>query len=273
MKNTTIPQFRQKVLRHYKKEGRHTLPWRKTRNAYRILVSEIMLQQTQVDRVIPKYNAFISRFPTVRVLARAPLADVLTYWSGLGYNRRAIYLKRLAEAVVRDYNGVIPLDITTLQSLPGIGPYTARAVATFSKDVPYIFIETNIRSVFIHEFFPHTKKVEDKDLVPYIEKALLKKSPREWYWALMDYGSYLKKTKKNPSRTSASYTKQSTFKGSVREVRGALLKYCTSGGTRDLQQFYKNNPSFERERVQKALTGLVKEKILDSDLERYVKIM
>ncbi len=273
-----IKAFQKTVLGFYKKHGRHDLPWRKTRDPYRILVSEVMLQQTQVERIVPKYKAFLERFPNIVSLSEAPLADVLVLWSGLGYNRRALYLQRAAKAVVSEYGGKFPKDAETLETLPGIGPYTARAVATFSHDAPYIFIETNIRRVFIHAFFPRSQKVPDAKLLPLIEAAMPKKeSPtsatgsREWYWALMDYGSHLKTTVKNPNRRSAQYAKQSAFKGSVRELRGAFLKQCTEGpvSRKTLLAPYART---DKVRAEKALAGLVRDGILDLEQSGRVTI-
>lgn len=219
----SVSEFKKVVWSHYRTNGRHSLPWRTTRNPYRILVSEVMLQQTQVDRVIPKYQSFLKKFPTFKALTHAPLQSVLVEWKGLGYNRRALGLKRAAEAVMKEYGGKLPRDYASLLKLPGIGPYTAHAVRTFAWDEAEVFIETNIRSVYIHHFFPKVKKVDDTKLLPLIEKTLDTKNPREWYYALMDYGTYLKKTIGNASRKSSSYSRQSTFKGSHRELRAQIL--------------------------------------------------
>lgn len=215
--------FRTAVWAHYHKHGRHALPWRKTRDPYRILVSEVMLQQTQVDRVLPKYRSFIKKFPTFKALAEAPLQSVLAEWKGLGYNRRALGLKRAAEAVMKNHKGELPAVYRELVELPGIGPYTAHALRAFVWNEPDVFIETNIRTVYIHHFFPKSKNVPDAKLMPLIEKTLDKKNTREWYYALMDYGSHLKKTLGNISQRSGSYMKQSRFKGSRRELRAAVL--------------------------------------------------
>jgi A/G-specific adenine glycosylase len=177
-----------------------------------------MLQQTQVDRVIPKYKAFLKAFPTARVLARAALPQVLLLWSGLGYNRRAKYLWEAAKRWG-----------APLETLPGVGPYTASAVRVFAYNKPEILIETNIRAVFLHHLFPKSKKVPDARLMPFIVRALDRKKPRVWYAALMDYGSYLKKKLPNPSRRSRLHTKQKPFKGSDREIRGGILKAHLAG--------------------------------------------
>jgi A/G-specific adenine glycosylase len=180
-----------------------------------------MLQQTQVDRVIPKYLTFIKKFPTAAELASASQKEVLTLWQGLGYNRRALNLWQSAKIINKKG---FPKKEEDLIALPGIGPYTARAVLAFAYNKPAVLIETNIRAVFIHHFFKRTEKVTDKELLPLIEKTLDSKNPREWYWALMDYGSYLKKNIPNPSRKSAHHSKQTKFKGSRRELRGKIVR-------------------------------------------------
>ncbi len=242
-------QFKKIILDHYKAVGRD-FAWRHTRDPYRILVSEIMLQQTQVSRVEKFYATFIRQFPDFRSLAKAKTADVLRVWQGLGYNRRALMLQRLGRVVVKKYHGRLPRDRETLESLPGIGSYTAGAIRTFAFNEPEIFIETNIRRVFIHFFFPNRRKVRDEEIRILIRKTLPKKNIesvdsrsrvgardrlrgndrkksgiRIWYWALMDYGAMLgANAAKNPNRRSAHYAKQSMFSGSDRELRGKILR-------------------------------------------------
>ena len=218
--------FRKTIWDFYKKHGRHELPWRKTINPYRILVSEVMLQQTQVDRVVPFYQAFIRQFPTVQKLAAAPLADVLRAWQGLGYNRRAKMLHGAAKAIVQQG---MPKTTEGLETLPGVGPYTARAVAAFAWNEPGIVIETNIRTLIIHHFFPKHEKVGDDEIATVLAKALPQHRAREWYWALMDYGAYLKRSGVSHNARAKVYTKQSRFSGSAREARGALLRELAKG--------------------------------------------
>lgn len=220
----TPTRFRNLVLAHYQREGRHTLPWRATRDAYRILVSEVMLQQTQVERVLPFYAAFLKEFPTVEALARAPLSRVLICWQGLGYNRRAKMLHEAAKMVVREYEGKMPKTASTLETLPGVGPYTARAVAAFAYNEDGVFVETNLRTAVIHHFFPNEAQVHDKEVLSILEKVFRKGTAREWYSALMDYGSFLKRSGVRINAKSKTYTKQSKFQGSGREARGAVLK-------------------------------------------------
>ncbi len=218
-----ISQFRKTVLKYYCTHGRD-FPWRKTKNAYRILVSEVMLQQTQAARVASKYGEFLRAFPTIQALHRAPLRTVLRVWQGLGYNRRAAYLKYAAEKIVKRHGGRVPKTIEKLVKLPGIGHATAAAIVVYAYNAPLPFIETNIRTVFIYHFFPHQMNVSDKKIFTLVAKALDWKNPRVWYWALMDYGSHIKKVHGNVSRQSAGYLKQSTFKGSTRELRGNVIR-------------------------------------------------
>lgn len=225
----TPTRFRNLVLAHYKKHGRHDLPWRKTRDAYHILVSEVMLQQTQVERVLPFYKAFLKEFPDVRALANAPLARVLIRWQGLGYNRRAKMLHEAAKVVTKDYAAKLPKTVEALEKLPGVGHYTARAVAAFAYNEDVILIETNLRTAVTHHFFPEQEKVSDTDVLLVLEKSFRKGTAREWYSALMDYGAFLKRSGVRINAKSKTYTKQSKFSGSDREVRGAILKALTKG--------------------------------------------
>jgi A/G-specific adenine glycosylase len=212
------------VWQHYAKEGRHHLPWRRTKNPYRILVSEVMLQQTQVDRVLPKYRAFVRRYPTAAALARAPLGDVLRLWQGLGYNRRAKLLRDAACIITEKRQGRFPRTYEELVALPGVGPYTASAVMAFAFNAPVVLIETNIRTVFLHHFFNHHRDVSDHTILPIVAATLPHQQSRDWYAALMDYGTHLKRTVGNVSQRSASYVRQSTFKGSDRQIRGAIVR-------------------------------------------------
>lgn len=217
-----IRDFQKLVWDFYKANGRD-FAWRRTTDPYQIVVSEIMLQQTQTSRVSEKFPEFLKHFPTFSALAKSTPAKVITVWQGLGYNRRALFLRELARTVMNEYNGILPADPEELVKLPGIGKNTAGSVAAFAFNTPTVFIETNIRSVFIHHFFPKKSGILDSELIPLISAATPKENPREWYWALMDYGVYLKKTQPNPSRNSRHHTKQSRFLGSNRQVRGTIL--------------------------------------------------
>ena len=224
-----VREFKKEIWRNYR-ENRRDLPWRNTRDPYRILVSEVMLQQTQVERVMKKYPEFLGKFPDFATLAKARVPQVLMVWQGMGYNRRALALKKTSEIVMRKYGGILPSDIEQLDALPGIGRYTAGAVRAFAFDMPALCLETNIRRVFIHFFFPRRKKVHDKEISRHIEITLEKERPREWYWALMDYGAMLKGRVVNPNRKSAHYRVQAKFKGSNRELRGKLLRLFLAKG-------------------------------------------
>ena len=198
-----------------------------TYDPYCILVSEIMLQQTQVQRIMGKYEQFTKVFPDFPSLARAPTCNVLREWQGLGYNRRAMALKRIAQRVMKEFHGNLPASVETLTTFPGIGRATASAIAAFAFHEPTVFIETNIRRVFIHCFFRDKHNIRDSEIIPLVEKTLDTSNPREWYYALMDYGVMLKQQYENPNRRSAHYQRQSPFQGSNRQVRGMLIKILT----------------------------------------------
>jgi A/G-specific adenine glycosylase len=182
-----------------------------------------MLQQTQAERVIEKYEQFIKLFPDFYRLSHAPLRRILMVWQGLGYNRRAIALQQIARKMVEEFHGTLPSDPEVLRTFPGIGGATAAAISAFAFNQPTIFIETNIRRVFIHHFF-HKATVRDTEIIPLVEKTLDTSHPRKWYYALMDYGVMLKKEHQNPNRRSAHYQRQSPFEGSNRQVRGMILR-------------------------------------------------
>jgi len=220
----TIRAFRRTIGDFYRTHGR-AMPWRETADPYCIIVSEIMLQQTQVERVRDKYLAFMKAFPDFRTLAATPLQEVLSLWQGLGYNRRAIALKHIAETVVESYDGKAPASVERLRMLPGIGHATASSIAAFAFNMPTVFIETNIRRVFLHRFFEDREGVHDDELLPIIAATLDRKNPRRWYYALMDYGADLKRRVPNPNRKSRHYARQSRFEGSTRQKRGQVLKF------------------------------------------------
>ncbi len=200
------------------------MPWREDTRPYYILVSELMLQQTQVDRVIPKFQAFIQTFPDERALASASLSDVLTLWSGLGYNRRAKFLHEAAKRVVDQFSGMFPDTEADLLTLPGVGKNTCGAIRAYAFNLPAIFVETNVRTVYFHHFFTDGDLVDDKQIIETLEKTIDNQHPREFYWALMDYGSWLKRQGAGRLQQSKHYKKQSPLKGSVREVRGQIIK-------------------------------------------------
>ncbi len=230
--HSQITQFHNTLWAYYAKNARHDLPWR-TPDAeggfdpYNIMVSELMLQQTQVARVIPKYKAFLSEFPTVKALAQAKLGQGLQAWQGLGYNRRAKYLWLAAQEI--DKQGAFPRTSESLISLPGIGVNTAGAILAYAFNEPVIFVETNIRTVVIHHFFADYDKVSDTDVRVCLSQLLDHETPREFYWALMDYGSHLKAVHGNAGRRSKHYAKQAAFVGSKRQIRGAVIRALSNG--------------------------------------------
>ena len=234
LSDDVIGLFRDGIYAYYREFGR-VLPWRETGDPYRIVVSEIMLQQTQVDRVVGKYLEFIERFPSWEALAGASLEEVLSAWQGLGYNRRGRFLREMARVVVDQYGGVLPSDEDLLVKLPGIGKATAASIRAFAFNLPSVYIETNVRTVFFYFFFMDREgealtPVPDAVLVPLVEATLDREYPRAWYNALMDYGTMLKKKYGNLSVRSAHYRGQSPFKGSNREVRGKILRVLLENG-------------------------------------------
>ncbi|MDO4401061.1 MAG: adenine glycosylase [Coriobacteriia bacterium] len=200
------------------------LPWRGIDDDYGVLVSEVMLQQTQVKRVIGYWERFMGMFPTIDALAAADNALVLELWQGLGYNRRALMLKKCAEECAASHDGALPRSYAELIALPGIGPSTAAGVLAFARNEPCVYLETNVRSVFLHHFFPDAPKVPDKHIIPLVERTCPKEDVRGWYYALLDYGAYLKSIMPNPSRRSAAYSRQSRFEGSRRQKRAHIVR-------------------------------------------------
>lgn len=206
------------------------LPWRYIDDPYAVLVSEVMLQQTQVKRVLDYWPRFLALFPTIDALASAGTSDVLEQWQGLGYNRRALALKRCADICAAEHGGRLPETVDDLVKLPGIGPATAAGVVAFAFDRPALYLETNVRTVFLHELFPGEECVKDAALMPLIELACPADGVRDWYYALLDYGAHLKATLPNPSRRSAHHTRQSAFEGSRRQKRAELVRIVLAAG-------------------------------------------
>ncbi len=223
MQHMKRAKFQRKIWEYYK-EHKRSMPWRTDVRPYSIVVSEIMLQQTQVKRVLEIFPRFMKQFPSFRALAGASQKEVMRAWQGLGYNRRALYLHKIAQEIIKTYSGKVPQDQNTLQQFPGIGPNTAASICAFVFNQPVVFIETNIRSVYIHHFFADVKKVSDSEILKLVEETYDRKNPREWYWALMDYGAVLKKQGENPNKKSKQYVVQKKFKDSNRELRGNILK-------------------------------------------------
>jgi len=256
-----LEQFKKTVWDYYR-ANRRDFPWRRNINPYRVLVSEIMLQQTQVSRGEIKYKEFLKKFPSFSALAKASNADVLMAWQGLGYNRRALYLKRAAEVVMNEYKGKLPSDPAMLVKLSGIGAYTAGAVCAFAFNKPVVFIDTNVRRVFIHHFFNEREEVNDVELVPLVEATLDKENAREWYSALMDYGSMLGVEEENANKRSAHYAKQSKFEGSLRQVRGKIVKHVTSSMRQVTRRGLQKAIGETEERIDAAIIGLEKDGLI-----------
>ena len=311
LSNDEKTAFRRAVYGFYRREGRHELAWRLTHDPYRILLSEIMLQQTQVSRVAVRYEEFLSLFPSLEALAAASLRDVLAAWSGLGYNRRARFLHELARVVVRDHGGELPRTVDALRELPGVGEYTASAIACIAFGTRVPVIETNIRRAIIYSFFAYdadpdmplfaaerpegesvdrpelsvddgarvagkngklsfpesrdefiprtvTAAVHDREVREVAGQVLDRDYPREWNYALMDYGQALSRHVPNPNRHSAHYTRQSRFEGSRRQVRGALLKVLSGVADAD-EQTLVDETGFMHARVHSVLMDLARE--------------
>lgn len=247
------------VWQYYEAAGRHTLPWRKTRDPYRVLVSEVMLQQTQALRVVPMYKAFLKRFPTALALARSPLRDVLTAWQGLGYNRRAKALHETAKNVSEMHKGRFPKTYKELLELPGVGPYTAGAVMAFAYNEAVPILETNIRTVYLHHFFKDDTDVEERELLKLVERTLDPKKPRDWYYALMDYGAHLKQVIGNQNRRARAYSRQSAFKGSDREIRGAVVRELSKSEKCTRASLHVVLSRFDKLRIDAQLERLLEE--------------
>ncbi len=317
-----IASFQNMICSFYRQGGRRDFAWRGISDPYAVLVSEMMLQQTQTQRVVAKFQEWMEAYPTVQDLAQASLSDVLSHWVGLGYNRRAVFLQKAAQEVCSKWDGVFPKSQEELLTLPGIGPYTAGAVSTFAFNQPNVFIETNIRSVYIWYFFGISgsspkmtevsspkmtegrdgarsllagggarsllagggsfeaggsgenggevpmPKVDDKELIPLIQQTLVTSNPRDWYYALMDYGAELKKKIPNPSRSSRHYAKQSRFEGSLRQARGAILRQISLKGAATLSQISREE-KIDMARLEKAAQKLIAEKMLSYSGELY----
>lgn len=269
----------QKLVWDFYKENKRDFPWREpirhgsgqVYDPYHILVSEIMLQQTQAPRVVAYYEKFIKQFPDFKSLADAKFNEIYPLWQGLGYNRRALALQKAAQKAVIEYDGKLPQGILLLEEFPGIGPYTARAVAIFSWNLPVACIETNIRRVFIHHFFKNKKNIDDKEILRLAEQALDKENPREWHWALMDYGAYLKSLPagRQANRHHVNYSVQSTFEGSPRQLRGGILKILAKEktGLKGIESQTKRKPK----EIKEIITAMMQEGFVkyDSKVKKY----
>ena len=249
------------IIYHYYFTNRRSFSWREKISPYRVFISEVMLQQTQTSRVIPKFELFLETFPNFSSLANARFSDVLRVWKGLGYNRRARFLLEAAEIIHDQYNGKLPRTPQQLVALPGIGPATAASIAVFAYDTPHVFIETNIRTVFLHFFFQNADIVDDKQIREHVEATLDKDRPREWYYGLMDYGAMLKRTLGNLNRKSRHYSQQSRFEGSDRQMRGKILQLLLDNmslSMEEIQTILEEPP----ERLERIVSSLSKDNIV-----------
>ncbi len=261
MLQSSIPEFKT-IVWNYFRDQRRDMPWRNDPTPYNVVISEVMLQQTQVARVLEKYPPFLAAFPNFKTLSASLPAQVLAAWQGLGYNRRALNLQRLAHIMVSDYAGTLPRDPKELAKLPGIGPATAGSIAAFAFNYPTVFIETNIRRVFLHHFFADHTAVADADLLPLIDTTLDRQNPREWYYALMDYGAHLGATIPNPNRRSKHYLRQSKFEGSDRQIRGAIVRLLLEFPVLTAQDVVNRFPQESPCRITRILDRLTKEGFL-----------
>lgn len=269
MHDSSIEQFRQLIWDFYEK-NRRDFPWRYVENSYYVLLSEVMLQQTQTFRVESKFIQFINKFPSINSLAQASWPDVLLAWQGLGYNSRAKRLHLTAQKIMAEFNGVVPTCPEILITMPGIGPYTASSICAFAFNKPTVFVETNIRAVYIYHFFPGKEKIGDQQILPLVKETLDISDPRSWYYALMDYGVYLKKHASNPTKRSKHYAKQSKFDGSDRQIRSMILRKLLEVKSIDTDELIK---SIDREpaRVYRIVEQLLNENLI-TEHEKIIRL-
>ncbi len=258
-KRMNVKLFQKKVFGYYGKKRRH-LPWRNTTDPYAILISEIMLQQTQVDRVIAFYERWLKKWPTIKKLAKAPRVEVLQAWIGLGYNSRAKNLHETAKIVSEKFDGDVLRAIPRFKELPGIGPYTSAAVRIFSANEDIVTVDTNIRRIFIHEF-GLKDSISDKELWTLAEKCLPKGKSREWHNALMDYGATLLTARKTGIKPK---TTQSKFDGSDRQVRARVLKVMLADAKKKftLEELCKSAGAIPKKRLRKIVDGMINGKLV-----------
>ena len=265
--NEVIAAFRDVIYSYYKRTKRK-FPFRENITPYKVVVSEIMLQQTQTNRVAEKFIEFIKKFPDFKSLSQASVEKLLSTWQGLGYNRRAIALKKIAERIMNEFNGDVPKDLELLTSLPQIGHNTASSILSFAYNIPTYFIETNIRRVYIYFFFPGKSQINDKEIMEIVKITIDKDNPRDWYYALMDFGVMLKKAHPELNKRSIHYRKQSKFDGSTRQVRGKILKLLLEKPLSTNDIIDKIN--FERKKVLEILNTLKKEGFIREEHNKFL---
>lgn len=251
-----IAAFRE-VVWDFAGQGFREMPWRTDVRPYYILVSELMLQQTQVGRVIPKFEAFIARFPDEEMLARAPLSEVVVAWQGLGYNRRAKFLHEAARAIVTADE--FPRTLSGLMALPGVGRNTAGAIMNYAFEQPVAFVETNVRTALIEHFYPDGEIVNEADFLALAELIWDNEHPRAWAWAVMDYGAHLKSQGRGRLTQVKTYKKQSPLRGSLREMRGRIIAALSQAALPDAEL---REQVVADERFAPALEGLIKDGLI-----------
>ncbi len=257
-----IHNFHQKIFQFYKKHKRD-LPWRKTTDPYKILVSEFMLQQTQVSRVIEYYTTWIKKWPTIQKLANEQYKNVLQAWMGLGYNRRAMYLHNTAKVIVEEFQGDIITAIKQFEKLPGIGLYTSKAVQIFAENADIATVDTNIRRIFINEF-KIKETLSDKELFQIAKRCLPQGRSRDWHNALMDYGAMFLTSRKTGIKPK---TQQSRFKGSDRQIRGKILRMLLTENQTEYQ--LNQQLRIDAERLSEILNKMLIEKTVSKTKTYY----
>lgn len=267
MSNVSIEEFREIIWQYYHDHGR-SMPWRDNPSPYAVVMSEFMLQQTQVARVTEKFVQFMDTWPDWARLAAAPRIEVVAAWKGLGYNRRALWLHGVAQRVTVEFGGILPDSRDILESFRGIGPNTAGAIMAYAFNAPVVFVETNIRRVFIHHFMGDRDEIHDRELIPFIEDSIDREHPREWYWALMDYGSFLATQLTNPNRRSKHHTIQNRFEGSRRQLRGKILEILLRADM-TVDEIVEGIQLFKRHEIQVVLNELTSEGFLAMTGSRY----
>ncbi len=262
-----VNRFRATVYGFCEEYGRD-FPWRRDRSPYTIFISEVMLQQTRTETVASRFNRFMEAFPGFSELSLASLEEILREWKGLGYNRRARNLQKSARMIVDEYEGILPNTPDELVKLPGIGPATAASISVYAFDRPEVFIETNIRSLFIYFFFNGQDEIDDRDIYPLVAQTLERNSPARWYSALMDLGVYVKSVSGNPSRRSRHFTRQKPFEGSRRQVRSKILEYLLDHPGANLDELARALPEGEHD-PGSVMEDLCKEGMVREDEQRY----
>ena len=263
----SIRAFQSLIWNYYRRHAR-PMPWRESSDPYHIYLSEVMLQQTQVARVLPRYLQYIKRYPTITEVAQAPLSQLLQMWQGLGYNRRAINMGRACRLMATHHSGRIPQRRKELLALPGVGVATAGAILVYAFGQRAPFIETNIRRLFIHFFFaerPLTDSIADSEIMPLIEKSLPRRKLRHWFYALTDYGAKLARKSPNPNRRAQAYRQQPPFAGSHRALRGAIIRYVLQEKALSRSLLCEHLPAYGTAQIEQALAELAAEGMITED--------